>query len=90
MSITISTRPYDHSRGASRPGDSGIVLDAETGYTGYAFSTRLPAVFIAKNGDVGCGEVRLPAEDMLAWLDQIAATIRRQTVELRDAGTAEA
>lgn len=55
-------------------GDRGTQVAAETRFTtGRVFSTHFPTVWVSDSGDVEIGaELRIPAEDAIAWLRAVA------------------
>lgn len=81
MSIHASISPFDHQNGGDWPGNRGVVMDSETGWDGKVFSRRMPSVWITDSGDVEIDELRVPAEDALAWLEAAAAAIRERATE---------
>jgi hypothetical protein len=82
MSIQTTVSTFDHQNGGDWPGNRGVVMDTEAGYTGRVFSTRMPSLWITDSGDVELDEMggRWPAEDVLAWLEAAAAAIRSREV----------
>ena len=82
MSIETTTRPFDHQQGGDYPGSRGIVLDTVRPHSsGLVLSANFPSVFIADTGFVDMDDGRYPADDMLAWLEAVASTIRQHTHE---------
>ena len=82
--IAMTVGSFDHQRGGDFPGDRGVVVDTtRPGAPGFAFSVDYPTVWLSDSGDVEFDERRYPAEEMLQWLELLAAEIRKHQEKAR-------
>jgi len=53
----------------------GVIVLAETGFSGRAFSSSMPDAFVTENGEVEFGDCRVPLTTFREWADAVLAQL---------------